>query len=444
MLFLISILSVTLFAVWLSNRDTATTMQQQETALSAPVELVFMNSWGGVDGKANALQQLLNEFMRQNPDIVVKNEAIYGDEFLPTIKTRFALGNEPDVFGLWPGSDIRSLIAAGKVADLTSLLDTSPSLKRSFNQRMWQYVTADGRIYGLPVEVIFEALFYNTGMFSYYDIKVPTTYDELLTAVKAFRAHGIVPIAYNSEAEGSYLYQNLVMMLGGKLGVEHPFTDGKVSPCYIDAMYKMRELYDLGAFPQDYLSLTSEERNNLFINKNAAMIVQGSWFISNFVSDSTVDMTTFPILTGEDPERPSIVYGMGCGIFSASKKAMDDSKKQDAALRLLLFLASKETAATLAKDTGMISNVDIASYHVAYNQLTQKGLSYILSSRALIGPPDSFISRSVWESVIIEQFPYMLEKKISPEELWQTAIASGAQEQLPQPKPPAVQYKKDN
>ncbi len=395
------------------------------------VELVFLNSWGGLDGRADALQKLLDDFMEKNPGIKVKNESVYGDDFLPSIKTRFALGEEPDVFGLWPGSDIRSLIAAGKVADLTGLLEEDPTYKASFDPKMWHHVTAEGRIYGLPVEIIFEALFINSPMFDLYDIPPPETYDQLVTAVKVFRANNIIPIAYNSEPEGSYLYQNLVMMLGGKDGVEQPFSNRRVKDCYIEAMYRMRELYELGAFPKDYFTLTSEERDRLFLNKKAAMIVQGSWFISNFPKDKAVDLVAFP--KAEPAEGTgNIVYGMGCGIFYASKTAMENPEKTEAVIKLLKFLASKPSAAYLADTTGMISNIDITAYRVGYsedrvtyNPLTQKGLALVFYSKGLVGPPDSFIERSVWESVIIKRFPYMLERKISPEELWQLTGLTG-------------------
>ncbi|SDM80916.1 carbohydrate ABC transporter substrate-binding protein, CUT1 family [Acetanaerobacterium elongatum] len=389
-----------------------------------------MNSWGGENGSATVLQQQLNEFMAENPDIVVKNESIWGDDFLPSIKTKFATGNDPDVFGLWPGSDIRYLIANGKVADLTDMLDADPEYKSIFNEKMWQYSTVNGCIYGLPMEIIFEALFYNKDLFDKYGIKVPETYDELVEAVKALKSHGIIPIAYNSEAEGSYLYQNLIMMLGNKDEVEKPFTRSAVNDCYIQAMYKMRELKALGAFPSDYTSLSSEERNNLFINKKAGMIVQGSWFIGNFQNDFTVDLTAFPTLTAEKSGNKRIIYGMGCGIFYVSQKAMNDKNKQQAALKLLHHLASRESASYYAARRGMISNIDISGYSINYNRLTQKGLCYVNSADELIGPPDSFISRALWQSVIIKEFPYMLENDVSPEELWQKVINRGALQSL--------------
>lgn len=65
-------------------------------------------------------------------------------------------------------------------------------------------------------------LYVNKDIFERYNIKIPTTYDELKTAVIQLRKHNIIPIAYNTTSEGSYLYQNIIMKLAGKDIIEHP------------------------------------------------------------------------------------------------------------------------------------------------------------------------------------------------------------------------------
>lgn len=446
--FLLTATAMILISIEVMHRGADPVVNQIDNEPQKEIELVFMNSWGGLDGRAQVLQDLLDKFMEENPGIKIQNASVYGDDFLPSIKTRFALGDDPDVFGLWPGSDIRSLIAAGKVADLTSLLDTTPdskgpnnlassnsggavygspaifdrSFKNSFNKDMWQYVTVNDRIYGLPVEIIFETLYVNTDILDMYGLEAPTTYNELVKLVEILSGKGIIPIAYNSEPEGSYLYQNLIVMLGQKNDVENPVRGRQVNDCYIKAMYLMRDLYRLGAFPEDYYTLTSSERNNLFTQKKAAMIVQGSWFIPDVISDPAVDIIPFPKYDERSNANSDVVYGMGCGIFYVSSKAMRDPEKTEAVQKLLRYLASKQTAATLAERTGMVSNVDISEYYISYNRLTQKGLELVKSARSLVGPPDSFIDRTAWEDIIIKQFPYMLQGKISPEELWESAL----------------------
>jgi raffinose/stachyose/melibiose transport system substrate-binding protein len=384
------------------------------------IKLRFINSWGGVDSKADTLKQVFNAFMEDNPNIEVVNESMFGDDFLPKLKTDFASGNDPDVFGLWPGSDIRALVKSGKVADLDDELSKDKTWKDSFGKSAWSYTTFDNKIYGLPLEIIYEGLFVNKDLFEKYYVKVPKTFNDLKQAVIKFKSNGIIPIAYNSYAEGTYLYQNIVAMLGGKEEVEHPFNHGKVSKCYLDAVAYLKELYNLGAFSSDAFTLNSNERNNLFKNKKAAMIIQGSWFNGDLKDqDDTVDIVPFPYI---DEKRPSaLIYGFGCGAFYMSNVAENDVNKRAGCIKLLKALTSKNTAFLFASQTDMFSNVDISSFDVQYSKLAIKGQELVRNARGLVGPPDSFVDRTVWEELIVKNFPYVLEGRKTAESFWAEA-----------------------
>ncbi len=394
----------------------------QEPPPEQPVKLRFMNSWGGSDPKSETLQMIFNSFSIENPGIEISNESLFGDDFLIQLKTNFASGNDPDVFGLWPGSDIKTLVAAGKVADITDVLNQDPIWEKSFDPKMWYHTTFDDKIYGLPLELIFEGLFVNTDLFQKLGLKIPSNYEELKTVVSVFSENGIVPIAFNCKAEGTYLYQNIAMMLGGKEAIENPIQDGSIHPCYIEAMDIMRELYELGAFPEDLFTMTSVERNDLFINKKAAMIVQGSWFVSA-LKDENVDFVLFPEMVAEKEPETRMIFGLGCGAFYMSKKAWEEPVQKEASLKLMKYLTSKKTATLLAERTGMLSNVDINKINVKYNKLAKKGFNLTKTTKQLIGPPDSYLPRTAWENIIVKEFPYILENKMMPAELWNRALS---------------------
>ncbi|AGI40558.1 ABC transporter substrate-binding protein [Thermoclostridium stercorarium subsp. thermolacticum DSM 2910] len=389
------------------------------------VRLRFISSWGGVDSKAETLQEIFVRFTNENPNIEIINESLFGEDFLPKIKTDFASGNNPDVFGIWPGSDIRALIQAGKVADLTGLMEENPEWLRLFKSSMLKYTTYDGKLYGLPFEIIFEALFINRDLFEKYNVPIPATFEELKDAVKIFRENDIVPIAYNSLAEGTYLYQNMVALLAGKEIAENPLHP-EFGNYYKKAMSYMQELYRIGAFPDDAFTMTNHERNTMFLEKKAAMIVQGSWFIGNIPpDDETVDIVYFPYFSNGNAPPKTLIYGLGNGCFYISSETYNDDTKRDAAVSLLRFLTSKETAAEFARQTGMISCVDIRDYSIDYNALTGKAQILVNNSRQFIGPPDHFIDRTVWEEVIVPGIPYVLEGKMEIDELYDKAVKAG-------------------
>ena len=398
------------------NRANLPAAEQKEEKSEQKVTLRFISSWGGVDSRAETLQELLDQFMFVNKNIEVVNESLFGEDFLPKIKTDFASGNDPDVFGLWPGSDIRALIRAGRVADLTALMDENPAWKDIFKASMLEYTTYEGKIYGLPVETIFEALFINVDLFKKHDIQVPENYEELKQAITAFRNAGVDPIAYNSFAEGTYLYQNMVALLAGKEIAENP-AHPEFGKYYKKALEHMLELYRLEAFPKDAFTMTNRERNTLF---------QGSWYIGYFdKEDESVDIAYFPVFQDGNAPPKTMVYGLGNGCFHISSAAFTDPVKQKAAVKLLKFLTAKETSAVFAQNTGMLSSVDIREFRIDYSRLTRRGQMLLNGARQFIAPPDSFVDRTAWEEVITGGMPYVLEGKWEIDELWDKAVQAG-------------------
>ncbi|WP_163193102.1 ABC transporter substrate-binding protein [Clostridium thermarum] len=385
------------------------------------VEITFSSSWGGADIRSQALEKVLEEFEKENPDIKVKNRSRGNDDFLYTLKTDFAQGNEPDVFGLWPGSDERKLISSGKVANLSPILDEDMQWKHSFKTEAWDYVTFGDKIYALPLEIIYEGLFINKSLFHRYNIKVPENYEELKNSVKEFRKHNIIPIAFNCTPEGTYLYQNIVMKLGGKEDIENPYASGKISENYIKGMNYMKELYEMKAFPEDVFIIDDKARNNLFLQKKAAMIVQGSWFIGDgAVSslDKDIQLIPFPVFEEGAADKSAIVYGVGNGNFHMSSRAFYSQEKREASIKLLKYLTTEEVAKVLINSTGSMANLRITD-DTEEKGLILTGRNMVKSSRELVGPPDSFIERTNWENILVKKFPEMLEGNVSPEEIFE-------------------------
>lgn len=382
----------------------------------------LMTSWGGVDSKAGSLRTILANFENENPTIKISNQSIFGDEYLPTLKTRFASGNEPDVFGLWPCSDIKYMIMANKLADLTDMLQKDTKWMNSFKQDYFNMTTYNSKIYGIPFEIVFEGLFINKDLFDKYKVKIPRTYQELKDAVKIFNEHHITPIAYNASAEGSYIYQNMIAGLGGNKGVlEDYIVNNKINKCYLDAMKYMKELFDMKAFPNDSISLNSEKRNLLFINKQAAMIVQGSWFAPYFGKfDTSVEMIPFPAMGNGNSKMPA---GLGGGTFYISKSAWSTTEGVENTLKVVKYLTSKETSDFLYRKSGLFSTLNI-SVETPYNELAKQSISVyentLEQDRTAI--PDHVIDRSTWEDTIIKEFPYYLDGKESAEEIWDKAV----------------------
>lgn len=394
-------------------------------------DIIFFSSWAGYDTKADAVDMVLADFQKDNENIEVINKSTGGEDFLFSLKADFASGKDPDVFGLWPGSDIELLIDRGKVQSLDETMEADPEWKESLGHLGWDLVTYSGKIYGVPMEVIYEGLFINKDIFDKLNLKEPKTYGELKACVKVLKENGYVPIAYNATPEGSFIYQNIVLSLGGRTDIENPFDEnGQIRQCFIDGMYYMKELYDLGAFPEDYLGLSDYERNQLFINKEAGMIVQGSWFIGdNYVNPDAEDVTIIPIPTFDTSKTGprAITYGLGNGVFHISTSAWNNEAKRDLAVALLKRLTSVEAATRLVNETGTQVNVNLSPDLIDAPKMYYEGRELVQNATDRIGPVDSYIRRSLWEDIVIENFYAIYQEEKSPEEVFDEVEAANRQ-----------------
>lgn len=383
-----------------------------------PVEIVITSSWGGSDAYADTLVYLLNKFMEKNSAVRVVNQSVFGDDFINKLKTDFASGNDPDVFGIWPGSVIKNLIYYEKVADLTDVLlsDIDWFIQYS-NKALFDYTSKNDKIYGIPFELSVEGLFINNDIYKKFNLKPPETFDQLIYNIKVLKRHNIIPIAYNAQAEGSFIYQNIVAAIGDKYAVSNPFSNGKVHNCFLHGMEYMKYLYNLGAFPKNFFNLSSKQRNDLFLNKKAAMIVQGSWFLSK-CDPKTVTFVRFPSFPAHKSKK-TIIFGLGGGTFYISKKAFDDPIKKPWAIKLLKYLTTYESAVVFFKQCSMLTNIELQAQNK--NPLYIQIMNEMIASEEYIDPPDHFIDRAVWEDVIIKKFPYVLEGRITPQDIWNEA-----------------------
>ncbi|ACM59724.1 raffinose/stachyose/melibiose transport system substrate-binding protein [Caldicellulosiruptor bescii] len=397
--------------------EESVTIENEELEVNTKIR--FLSPWGGSDPYAETLSFVLQKFQEENPGVTIVNESLFGDDFLIKLQTDFASGNPPDVFGLFPGSVRDLLIKRKQIAELTNILKKDVKWYQSFYSNMWKYVTFNGKIYGVPLETIVECLFVNKDIFEKYNLKVPQTLDDLISVSKILKSKGIIPIAFNAQPEGTYIYQNIIVSIGTKYEVENPIKNGEFSLPYIKALDYLKVLYKAGAFPANYYSLTSKQRNDLFLTKKAAMIVQGSWFIPK-CDPKTVDIYIFP--QANEKGKKHLIYGLGAGTFYVSSQAWQDIEKRNSAIKLLKFLSSEKIARIFVERTGLISNVKIKNPPNVKNSLRSKVEGLIKEADVLVAPPDHFVDRMVWEEVITKNIPYYLQGTISSKLFWARAV----------------------
>jgi len=109
------------------------------------------------------------------------------NDYKQNLELAFASKKAPDVFNLAGADDLPRYATQGAMADLTDLVKES-GLITPENKAVWDSVTINGKIYGVPYEA-------NTGTITYVrkdwldklGLKIPTTYDEYINMLRAFK-----------------------------------------------------------------------------------------------------------------------------------------------------------------------------------------------------------------------------------------------------------------
>ena len=301
------------------------------TALSAQtVKFSLWHSFVGADQRAMFMDERMTAFRAKYPQYEIDEQKIPRDQYQTKLKTQAAAGELPEAFLIWPNSMTQEFAQAKLLADINDVLAKNPAWKNAFVPRALEEFTFGGKTYsaGLGVSVT-SILFYNKTLFDKYKVKVPATWDDLKAAVKTFAANGIIPIALGNKAKwpvqstifsllanratGSAWLANVLAKKGPK------FTD----PIFIDALTKLKELTDLGAFNRDYNSIDEVQMRAYYYKGQAAMTIDGSWILPDMIANAPADLkaatflTVLPTLPGGkgDPKTMSGVSSTGnCGI----------------------------------------------------------------------------------------------------------------------------------
>ncbi|MDR3594526.1 extracellular solute-binding protein [Clostridium sp.] len=136
---------------------------------------------------ANQKYKEFNDEYKKETGIELDNTPINNNDYKQNLELAFASKKAPDVFCLAGADDLPRYAAQGALADLTDLVKEAGMITPE-NKSAWDSVTINGKIYGVPWEV-------NTGTITYVrkdwldklGLKVPTTYDEYINMLKAFK-----------------------------------------------------------------------------------------------------------------------------------------------------------------------------------------------------------------------------------------------------------------
>lgn len=309
---------------------------------------------------------VLSEFDEANPDIELIIDSVPPAMYEEQLTVRLAAEQGPDVFIIWPGARVEAQVLKGDITQLNQVWDdfgwydlfTESVISGSTHQ--------DGAMYTLPVEIKPNTFWYNKHIFDELGLSEPTTFDELMEIAKTSKEAGYVPFSVGGHLTRwmPAFWFDLILLntAGGEFREDLMWgRESWESEEVYRAFEIWKEIIDAGYFNEDAVDIDSRQASAKVIDGEAAMMLQGPWASVYFTDDMAemepmVDfgLFAFPVI---DQGVPQAAHGAIIGWA-----INPDTKEEEAAIRLLEFLADKEAMSYIAqKRNTLVSRQDISS-----------------------------------------------------------------------------------
>lgn len=317
------------------------------TAFSAMAE-TKVNFFTGKIETIDLLNEIIDDFNANNPDVVVEQE--YQNDASSIIKVKFASGEVPDVMTTYE----QEFVDQGKYLDISDMGEWWDRLIPSMKDSCTDLKT--GRQYRVCTNMTMAGFFYNKEIFEELGLKPATTWDEFvanLTTIKEQKPDVAPWFIFGKEAwhlghliefiPHGYLKQSLGT-LECKTAMLNNEADklnfGAADGCMAVFAQNLLDLQANGLINDDVLTATSDNCVEAFVTGKAAMFSNGMWVLSSILeaNPDMADKIGFAPYPAYMPDSQPVVLCAEDSGYSISAS----SENVDAAKAFLTFLFSAE------------------------------------------------------------------------------------------------------
>lgn len=381
-----------------TNNNAAGTTNNAGGNKAKNVEIKFSHIWGSAaDPFTPAAKKVIEDYQTANPNVKIAVDTNENEAYKTKIKAMAAANELPDIFSTWGGGFSQPFIQSKSVVQLDQYL--TDDIKNKLVNGALTNVTYDGKVYGLPFFLSVGAMFVNTELFDKNGVKVPTTWEELLTAVKTFKAKGITPMAVSGKDKWTIAMYFDVMALraAGPEKVTKTLTkQGSFKdPEFLNAANRFKELVDAGAFSKGAAGVSNDEAEVPFFEGKIPMMFKGSWTAGKAGSKDSkvagkVKAISFPSIPGGLGNPKQFTGGAVDAVMVS-----ENSKNKEEAIKFQIYFAenmAKESYLSGASMPAWKTDVDESKVNpslVDVVNLTKDAESYTIWWDTLLAGKDT-------------------------------------------------------
>lgn len=309
--------------------------------------LEIWHAYAGQADKVEFIDLALDTFKEKYPQVTVKEVPAEQSSYKTKLQTAMASGNAPDVFYTLPGGYLEAFVNSGQVFALDDEL-AKDGWGESFLPSSLPSVTFDDSTYAVPIDIDAAVVWYNKALFEAEGWEEPSTWEEFLTLSEDIKQSDLVPVALGNKDSwpATFWFQYPVMRLQGSGALTELMSGEAASfgPRAGEAAGVLSTLAERGYLPQGANGMSDAEANILFLNGQAAMVLNGTWQIgmsADAPEGFELGYFPFPTFPEGDGDQSDVLAGVAAS-FAISEK----TENKEAALAFLRHLTSPEIMTT--------------------------------------------------------------------------------------------------
>ncbi len=392
---------------------------EEKKEVTNKVTLNTVSMFGGTDPSAEDYKENIASFEAKNPGVIVDDVSSTSDEaWKASVQADYQVGSEPDVIFFFTGADAKPLIDTNSFVSVEEIRAEYPDYGSGVSEASMSFMVAeDGNSYAIPVRGFWEGLFVNEDLFNEYDLELPTTWENFMTAIEVFSQNDIVPVAASFADVPHYWIEHLILTMGGIEGHKADLKPGNIDQSWVDGLNLFRELEEAGAFSVDAIATNNDAISQLFRDKKAAMIVDGSWFAGGIEDKDTTIAMAFPSHPDGEKDPTDIVAGFSSG-FYISRSAWENMDKKDAAVAFVQEMTSTESLTRFARVGGAPAGPIEAPTGLTNLEVT--GLEFSSEAKGADMPVDSRLDKEAW-NYMVSNISNIVDGTLTAEEVLERA-----------------------
>ncbi|WP_372351309.1 ABC transporter substrate-binding protein [Streptomyces sp. KL116D] len=290
--------------------------QGTAAAKGAKVTLTQWYHQYGEEGTQAAVKRYAEQYTKANPDVAIN--VVWGadtSQYETKLNAALLGADAPDIFEL---GDFRAEMA--RAGQLEPLDDVYGAAKGGFNKADLDYLTVDGKLYGIKTIDDVMVLYYRKSLLKKAGVTPPTTFAELVDAAKKLTTDGVKGLFIGNDGIGDSPY-----LLAWSQGVD--LIDGK-KVVYADAARSIGGLHQLHSDKSVLLGFTTDWYDPGAFNQGAAAMQWGGmWSLPAIEKELGDDFGVVPWPAYDSAGKPVARLGGWTQAVNAKSKHVAEAKK---------------------------------------------------------------------------------------------------------------------